>query len=224
MLLDSEYKDRTKLWRTLLHFHQESYLIGCSVSARGIKAESESSNGLLYNHAYGVLDVQEVQGHRLLRLRNPWGKKEWNGRWADGSREWTPALLKHFDHEFGDDGTFFICFEDFVSNFNKLHVLRLLTDDVGEKWDKFACRSEWKGPDRAGGCMNHVTFLKNPQFVVRTTQPSRVFVSVSQPCLRYAGRAKKGPAGEMQYQSIGITILRHSSTPHRLSAFPSAPH
>ena len=59
----------------------------------------------------GVLNAEEIDGIRLLRVRNPWGNHEWKGRWSDGSREWTKELLKHFDYTFADDGTFYMCFE-----------------------------------------------------------------------------------------------------------------
>ena len=47
-----------------------------------------------------MLDVREVsdsgfmslgggQKFRLVKLRNPWGRFEWSGKFADGSAEWT---------------------------------------------------------------------------------------------------------------------------------------
>ncbi len=92
---------------------------GCSVGHGG--PEQDRGNGLLTQHAYGILRCATTArgGQRLVQLRNPWGMKEWTGRWSDGSREWTPELRAELQHVDADDGSFWMAFEDFVCNFTE---------------------------------------------------------------------------------------------------------
>ena len=39
-----------------------------------------------------VLKGQKYQIRRLIKLRNPWGKLEWKGKWCDGDKRWNPML------------------------------------------------------------------------------------------------------------------------------------
>ena len=51
--------------------------------------EAKLSNGLIKGHAYSVTGAKRVQAKGkgkelvLVRIRNPWGQKEWNGDWSD---------------------------------------------------------------------------------------------------------------------------------------------
>jgi hypothetical protein len=68
--------------------------------------------------------------------RNPWGQRdttgigEWNGPWSDGSKEWTPYWLQRLQHTFGDDGVFWMAYEDLLSTFMFVHRTRIFD----EKW------------------------------------------------------------------------------------------
>eukprot|EP01102_Stenamoeba_stenopodia_P011225 TRINITY_DN3431_c0_g1_i1.p1 TRINITY_DN3431_c0_g1~~TRINITY_DN3431_c0_g1_i1.p1 ORF type:complete len:1206 (+),score=321.89 TRINITY_DN3431_c0_g1_i1:183-3800(+) len=206
-------KDIT-LWNRLVDNIKESYLMGCSIVAKDADMEEKTSTGLLKNHAYAIINCEEVQNVKFIRLRNPWGQFEWNGRWSDGSKEWTPALKKHFKYEFGDDGTFFMCFEDFVNNFNRIYVLRLLTDEVGVVWQKTRFTGEWKG-ESAAGCSNYGSWQKNPQYGISVKQPNtKVFLSLMQPDQRYRSKSSEG----IYNVGIGAYVIQTGDLKYRKSS------
>lgn len=74
--------------------------------------------GIIKNHAYSVISAYEFlndgENTRLLKLRNPWGRGEWNGDWSDSSSLWTDELKSKLGWTGADDGIFFISFTDFL--------------------------------------------------------------------------------------------------------------
>jgi hypothetical protein len=54
-------------------------------------SDTDVSNlGIVQGHAYSILDIAEIDGTKLLQLRNPWGDStEWKGAWSDTSSKWT---------------------------------------------------------------------------------------------------------------------------------------
>lgn len=72
-------------------------------------------DGLVANHAYTLLDVKEVGGTRLAKIRNPWSKEGYHGKWSDSDPVWTPSLLKQAGHKIANDGVFFMPFSQFLN-------------------------------------------------------------------------------------------------------------
>lgn len=50
--------------------------------------------GIVQGHAYAILDVVEVDGHKLMQLRNPHGSagEEWKGDWSDTCEKWDQRM------------------------------------------------------------------------------------------------------------------------------------
>lgn len=109
------------LWNLMLKWHNEGSFI-CAGSNPG-RDTQQTNQGIILGHAYTVLQVVEVQGNKLIQLRNPWGNTEWKGDWSDNSSKWTTKLRNavHYNDP-NDDGIFWMCFKDFTSNYFSIYA------------------------------------------------------------------------------------------------------
>jgi len=187
-------QDIVKTWNYLTRSINERWLMGASVFNAKAAVEEERPDGLLVNHAYGLLDCIKIDNIKLVKLRNPWGRKEWNGAWSDTSDEWNGKIGSQIkamtSYTLGDDGCFFMRIEDFCRIFNKLYTVRLYQDSIGAVWPFSRLSGCWKDVT-APGCQNPITLARNPQYILGPiTRQIEIFITLSQRDERLGSRTK----------------------------------
>ncbi|KAM3549441.1 hypothetical protein ARSEF4850_008851 [Beauveria asiatica] len=128
--------DKEHFWKQLLQASNE-FLFGCMTGVFG--SGFGDQKGIIEGHAYSIQRVVEIEDKRLILLRNPWGKGEWRGAWADGSKEWSPEWMRKLGHKFGEDGEFWICYQDLLRHFQIFERVRLFGPEwnVSQIWTTF---------------------------------------------------------------------------------------
>ena len=111
-------EDVDKFFQTLsLADHRDFTMMAASHG----QGEITSDEGVVSGHAYSLISIHQFKHKgemvRLLKLRNPWGTGEWQGKWSDNWEGWTPSLRAQVGSEVGDDGAFFIQLEDYMQHF-----------------------------------------------------------------------------------------------------------
>lgn len=63
-----------EFWNMIIRYFKQGCLMGCSNSVKENEAENHEEmggDGIWSNHAYGVMDVRDIKGLKLVRIRNP---------------------------------------------------------------------------------------------------------------------------------------------------------
>lgn len=187
-----DFEKRKQLFKMMTKEMSEHSLMCCAITPHSHEeAEMRTSVGLVKGHAYGVTACRKInigdtglfsifkgaQKVRMVRLKNPWGEREWNGAFSDGSPEWSKVSASERQKlglTFEDDGEFWMTFEDFLEHFTDLSICFLINTkflSFSKTWQETTFFNSWTigvrghNTDRAGGCPNHKeTFLRNPQY------------------------------------------------------------
>uniref|UniRef100_I3JDK3 Calpain catalytic domain-containing protein n=1 Tax=Oreochromis niloticus TaxID=8128 RepID=I3JDK3_ORENI len=191
-----------ELWLTLSRATECKSLI-CSMT--GEEADKLANTGLADGHGYSVTGITEVNSRavRLVRVMNPWGAGEWNGKWSDKSDMWDkvePEVRKMcFDR---DDGEFWMEFEDFCSHFREVTICsetpNFLDGDFKCQWKCMIYDGSWVAGISAGGKWDEPTFATNPQYRIQVSvidkeepEDKNVLVSLMQKPLQEHRRQMK---------------------------------
>ncbi|CEF63902.1 Calpain-7 [Strongyloides ratti] len=130
--------------KLLSRYHQGHCLI--TVSTGQLSKEEQDRTGLVELHAYAVLDLRDIDGLKLLKLKNPWTHFEWKGNYSDtDTLNWTPKLMKllNYDPKYtqnNDDGIFWIDYKSLIHFFDVFYInwdpkIFPFSEVVHDSWD-----------------------------------------------------------------------------------------
>ena len=141
-LFTTDLMDKEKFWTDEIMKVNDEFLFGCATGTFDKWQGSDMASRIgarddIYRmHAYSIMEAREIKGQRLVKLRNPWGEGEWKGAWSDGSEQWTPEWMTLLNHRFGDDGMFWISYEDLLRRYQSFDRTRLFGPDwrITQQW------------------------------------------------------------------------------------------
>jgi len=130
-----------------------------------------------------------------MRIRNPWGHGEWNGKFADEDEAWDDqkGLKEKLGYTFANDGTWWMRYDDWCANYNKLYICKIFPNT----WQQFSIHGEWKGnsaggpyppsvdrdEEEKGGHTSNDTndkWFNNPQYRLTVHKKTQIIISLMQ--------------------------------------------
>jgi hypothetical protein len=130
------------LWDMLMRYRKNGYIIGAGTGSSAMADKGIIEMGIVFDAAYTIYDVRQVDGHQLIKLRNPPGDhEEWKGDWSDESTLWSRRLKKKLGWTNADDNTFWMAFDDFCNVFRDLYICKWYDK---AKWQETTMTGMWQ--------------------------------------------------------------------------------
>jgi hypothetical protein len=146
-------------WASLNRDMQGGATVCCSMQGGG--TEELHPMGIMSGHAYGILNVCEVQvggeTERLMHIRNPWGGgAEWTGAWGDNDPRWmsemTAEQREQLEYRDAEDGTWWMNYHDWRATFTVVEWCMPL-----HEYTKNSVLGMWDGEGTGGYTKLHVS-------------------------------------------------------------------
>jgi len=208
------------------------FVITCSSSPKAGEhavCEKPRPDGVLWFHEYAVLQMQKApdgSGDWLVEVMNPHGcGGEFNGAWGDEDPRWkvlnqaTFDVLKHSD---GDDGIFWMGFEDFRNTFTRVDLCQtFISAESGPKTAWFHAKDHTLVKRTMTDWDLNGNWQHSPHWRLTLNSPSACTLSITQPTLKMLGRNDGWfPIG------IGFKVVADVPTRERptMASFTLPPH
>lgn len=147
--------DKKYIFEELRRCIQQNYLIGCTKEEDVDEDEmddSQSDNNeeeeIIINSMYVILDVQDIDGLKLIYLNNSWGKGKWSGSYGPEDENWetNKGLKEKLGYENQADGTFWMLFNEFLDKFENIYYCRIYP----QSWHQFCIPGKWNNLTSGG--------------------------------------------------------------------------
>jgi hypothetical protein len=154
---------------------------------------------------YNIIDLQEIDGYRLLFLVNHWnrGKSTFLFHPEDDIWETNKSLKEKLNYEIHlTDGTFWISFDDWLTRFNHIYYCRIFPDT----WSQYCIPGAWTGMTSGGAPPKNLEGIWLPERVIDDKQQPPLTSNV-----KISGNNKTGTYSILTKESHISPYIRDTS-------------
>jgi len=190
-----------EFWQEIKDWINKKYIV---VSGTKEFKTDSSAMGLVKEHAYSILRAVEVDGHKILNLRNPWGLFEWDGDWSINSPLWTAQIIDKVKPDLsGDDNAFWMSWNHFLENFESATVCKTTG------WHEIRVKGKFVTTiDENNDKFMH--FCSRWYYQIELKKQSKLIIGLHQEDERYSGVKETRP-----YIDMGILIATYKDGIYR---------